>query len=88
MIFRKDNRILYGQDFRFFRGIPSGVDFAVEEERSGIFVLTAHGYGLRRKSYLQAGDAYGCGSLYVSVRSLTTKQRKRLEQEAKQDDES
>jgi len=70
MQFSKGNKICYGQDFRFFRGLPSGVDFTVESRDGGKwFELRAPGYG--------ATGAYGCGSLFV--RNLTRRQRQQFE---------
>lgn len=81
MRFRQDNQIPYGQDFGFYRGVPSGVDFKVEKSTGelfdvpGLFRLTAYGYG-----QLEPYDehSYGNGALHVSSRRLTARQRSRL----------
>ena len=74
MRFRKDNRIKYGQDHFYCRGLPSGIDFTVEPFQEGMYKLTGYGYGV-----LGSGESYGCGALYVY--GLTSKQRKRFEKE-------
>jgi len=71
MKFRKDNRILCGQDCRYYHGIPSGVDFKVERFGHG-YKLTAHGYGVHGYR-----GSYGNGALYVM--RLNSKQRARFE---------
>lgn len=79
MKFRKENKIHYRQDFRGRIGIPSGVDFIIEND-TGIFksqdcfVLRADGYG-----FLGIEGSYGNGALYVSKSSLSRKQLKRYE---------
>ncbi len=69
MKFRPDNQIKYGQDFSWFKGIPSGVEFRLTKKSDGKFVLRGPGYGLQ-------GD-YGCGALHVF--GLNSKQTARFE---------
>jgi hypothetical protein len=52
-----ENDIAFGQDFRFFRGIPSGIDFEVKQMGT-LVKLIAPGYG---------GEPYGNGALYLNV---------------------
>jgi len=75
MKFRKDNKILFDQDFALWRGIPSGVDFKIDVLDPGElnplklrFILTGKGYGEK--------DNYGNGSLYPY--KLTSKQKQRF----------
>lgn len=70
----RPNRIGYGQDFGFHRGLPVDVDFTVTREGDHGFSLIAHGYGL-----MGVPGGYGNGRLFVSRRSLTSKQRRRFE---------
>ena len=70
MRFRPSNRIRYGQDFGQFSGIPSGVNFSVEEFcEPGMFILKGPGYG-------EPGN-YGSGALYVW--GLNEGQRRRFD---------
>jgi len=72
--FGPKNKMKYGQDFRQHKGIPSGVDFAVERLSDTHYRLTGYGYG-----QLDSGDhkGYGNGKLYVW--GLTPRQRARFE---------
>jgi hypothetical protein len=76
MKFPEDNKIRFGQDFSFWEGIPSDVEFKVEQKIDKKYVLCAYGYGLQIK-----GDskAYGCGRLYVW--GLTPEQKELFEKE-------
>jgi hypothetical protein len=58
MKFPPNNKIRYGQDFRFFMGVPSDVDFTVEfiGKDKSLARLTAPGYG---------GKPYGNGAIYL-----------------------
>lgn len=71
-MFRKDNRIKYGQDSHQRTGIPSGVEFRVEPFKEGMYRLIAPGFGERPGT-----DLYGCGALYVW--GLTARQTQRFE---------
>ena len=75
MKFRKGNKIRYGQDFRIFVGLPSGIDFDVELFGDGRFELTADGYGKHGHD-----GAYGNGALCVY--GLTVSQKKRFRKAA------
>ena len=55
--FAPNNRLVYAQDFQFWRGIPAGVTFTVED-RDAWCRLTAPGYG---------GEPYGNGALLVET---------------------
>ena len=72
MRFYPDNKIKYGQDFRFFQGIPANVDFKVEKSGEN-YILTSYGYG-----QLKPWDkhSYGNGSLHVYDQSLTPEEKK------------
>jgi len=73
MRFRRDNKIKYGQDHRFFRGIPAGVEFRVARFLADKYCLVGCGYGCQDHA-----NCYGSGSLIVY--GLTAKQRKRFKQ--------
>lgn len=60
--FKPDNKIRYGQDFRVYKNIPSGIWFEIEE-KDEYYILVAPGYGERK--------AYGNGSLHVRKRDLS-----------------
>jgi len=78
--FRKDNPIWYCQDHTCLKGIPAGVDFAVEQFGGvGMYILRACGYGCQAK---HTKDCYGNGALCVYTSSLTQRQRKRFQQAA------
>lgn len=55
------NTINCSYDFRFYRGIPSGVKFSVEEMGED-YRLVAPGYGDRAN--------YGNGAIYVNGKTL------------------
>jgi hypothetical protein len=66
MKFPKGNKILYGQDFGWHRGVPSDVDFEVEKingEEGSLMWLVADGYGR------MGGDKYGNGSICVYLKT-------------------
>jgi len=54
--FKRDNSVRFGQDFRWFVGVPVGVWFDAHSQ-SGHWRLVAPGFG---------GVPYGNGALYVS----------------------
>lgn len=56
LTFKKGNKVKYGQDFRFWKGIPGGIVFEVSGSMDHL-VLTAPGYG-------EKGN-YGNGALHV-----------------------
>ena len=58
----KPNNIAYGQDFSFYRGIPTDVWFSIRRSSEKQIVLEAPGYG---------GEPYGNGCLYISVRTVS-----------------
>jgi len=67
-----ENDIKYGQDMRFYKGIPQNVSFTVE--KSGIdYLLKADGYG-----YGNRGN-YGNGALYIYSTRLNEKVKECLE---------
>ena len=56
----RPNRIRYGQDFQFRRGVPAGVEFEVSPGPcQGMYTLTAPGFGV-------IGD-YGSGALKAAA---------------------
>jgi hypothetical protein len=76
VIFKKGNKIKFGQDHSFWQGVPPGVDFEVTPFPDNRFVLRAPGYGI-------VGGDYGNGALYVY--GLSKKQIKRFEKEVKKE---
>lgn len=52
----EDNNILYGQDFRFYRGVPPG-EYELRDN-GGYWKLVAPGYGM-------TGKGYGNGALAI-----------------------
>ena len=64
--FPKDNKINYGQDMGFHRGVPSDVDFEIEEFTDDRVRLIADGYGVLGKG----GNKYGNGSIYVNKKDM------------------
>ena len=57
LTFPEDNGIPFFQDFSFWRGVPSGVKFYIQEYINGSYKLVGEGYGMK--------DAYGCGAIYI-----------------------
>lgn len=55
------NSIQYSQDFHACRGIPSGVEFTLEE-RGKNYRLVAPGYG--------DNNNYGNGAIYVDAQTM------------------
>lgn len=59
LTFRKGNKIPYGQDHRFHRGLPHGVSFRARRlANARLVVLDAPGYG-------ELGGDHGNGALYA-----------------------
>jgi len=79
MLFNSDNKIVYWQDHRALRGIPSGVDFEIEKMSDGQYNITGYGYGIITKSPNYDDKAYGCGSLFVFKCNNTDKDIELLE---------
>lgn len=77
MKFRKNNKICFGQDFNYYQGIPSGIDFKVERLDKNKFRLIAKGYGLLTSHH----NDYGNGALFPY--SLTDKQIETFNKEVK-----
>ncbi len=71
MIFKKGNKIKYGQDFSYHTGVPDGIDFQVASFCNDKYTLTADGYGDLTKK-----NNYGNGVLYVY--GLTKAQKTRF----------
>lgn len=62
----KKNNIIYGQDFSTYQGIPENVILDVHVLNEEKLILKGYGYGdLESKT----GDAYGNGSMYISVKN-------------------
>lgn len=59
LTFKEGNGILYGQDFKYRWGIPSGTEFEVDKIERESCWLKASGYG---------GKPYGDGRLWVPYR--------------------
>jgi len=70
MRFHKGNKIKYGQDFKYYVGIPHGIDFELHGNKEK-FMLCAPGFGLH--------PDYGNGALYPY--DLTEEQIKDFETE-------
>jgi hypothetical protein len=45
-MFDKDNRIFYGQDFRYAFGVPSGIDFEITKVDGNILTLAITGMAI------------------------------------------
>jgi len=61
-----DNNLNYFQDFRFRRGVPTNIEFTVQEKTaSGRYWLVADGYGNREKPH-----AYGNGRIAVKEEDI------------------
>jgi hypothetical protein len=60
----KQNTFRYGQDFREWEGIPTGIWFDVVDRKKDYLVLVAPGYG---------GKPYGNGSLYFYTKQSCVK---------------
>ena len=58
MKFKKGNEILYGQDHKFFTGIPHNVEFEAIIDHNHM-ILTGPGFG-------EKGD-YGSGAIYIQL---------------------
>jgi len=78
MRFRKGNKIGYGLDFAFYRGVPSGVDFRVDKILpNGVILLVAPGYG-DHKNYGNGGVAvYGSPATLRRARRERRRERRR-----------
>lgn len=63
MKFKKNNKIMYGQDHHFFQGIPDGIEFEAVIIGS-LIELTGDGFGL-------TGN-YGNGSIYIHLPTSET----------------
>jgi hypothetical protein len=62
--FASNNEIRFGQDFRFWQGLPDDVNFyPIEETQNGYIVFVGDGYGIRSEHKL-AGK-YGNGAVFV-----------------------
>lgn len=61
--FPKGNKILYGQDFAIWCGVPHDVEFEVVKVCDSYMVLKGPGYG---------GKPYGNGRIYVYFRTKET----------------
>lgn len=74
MKFPKDNKIVYGQDFGCYVGVPSDVDFEVKQISNNHMQLVADGYGI------MGGNKYGNGAIYVYLQEYKkTKKETKVE---------
>jgi hypothetical protein len=65
----KENKVPYGQDFSYFRGVPKDVIFEVHAFMDDKATLTGYGYGvLNTKPY--DDQAYGNGHMFVSLKDM------------------
>jgi len=56
--FPENNEIRFGMDFRFFRGVPSDVEFEFRRRlNNDLYEFAGKGYGFRAD--------YGSGSIYI-----------------------
>ena len=64
--FPEDNELVMFQDFRWWKGIPSGVDFVIEKKaNTSEYWLSADGFGNLTKP-----NSYGNGKIAVSEKIL------------------
>jgi hypothetical protein len=71
-VIHKPNKIKYGQDMTFYRGLPIGVEFSVSRFNGG-YVLKADGYG-------NPTPNYGNGAIYLyKTKDLSKHYIKKLE---------
>jgi len=77
MKFDENNKIRFGQDHQFHIGVPSEVDFKVENFTDGRFVLTAYGYG-----QLEPHDQYSYGNGKIYPYNLTEEQNEEFKKHA------
>jgi hypothetical protein len=64
--FPEDNELVMFQDFRWWKGIPSGVDFVIEKKANmSEYWLSADGYG-----NLEKPNSYGNGKIAVSEKII------------------
>ena len=75
MKFRPDNKMKFYQNLGDHCGIPSGVEFVVDNflGKDAFFTLTGYGHGILD---VTDNNSYGKGKLYVY--GLTAKQKKRF----------
>jgi len=87
IIAHENNEISYGQDFQFFKGLPSGIEFDAKvfkwkDNEPEEMVLEAYGYGqlipYDRKSY-------GNGKIYVYLSHLKENDRINLIKRVKEE---
>ena len=62
--FRKNNKIPYGQDMQYYKGVPSGIEFEIFPFQSNRVKLIADGYG-------NLEGNYGNGAVYINTKDLT-----------------
>jgi len=72
IIAHENNEILYGQDFNFYKGLPSGIEFEAkvfkwENDIPTEIVLESYGYG---KLSPYDNKSYGNGKIYVYLSRL------------------
>jgi len=77
MKFRKGNKIKFGQDFTFKKGIPHNIDFTIERFNEAHFIKDRK-YRLIADGYGRKGN-YGNGAIYPY--GLSEKQNKLFEAE-------
>lgn len=58
----KKNKIIYGQDHRIYKGIPSEIEFDIIPFTNDMVKLVSIGYGDKVE--------YGNGALYVCIKNL------------------
>ena len=81
LTFRAGNKIPFGQDFAFFRGLPSGIPFTVDEILpSGLVKLVGPGYG----ELGFAGADYGNGALHACSAHVVRRAKRAIAKEAGQ----
>lgn len=62
--FSNNNEIRFGQDFRFWKGLPEDVDFfPIEETANELMMFVGDGYGILPEHKITG--RYGSGAIYV-----------------------
>lgn len=68
--FDDDNEIIFFQDFGWWQGIPSDVNFIVVSTDGDRVIIVGNGYGVQSKHPI--GGSYGNGAIHIKKSSLPT----------------
>jgi hypothetical protein len=87
IIAHKNNEILYGQDFNFYKGLPSGIEFEAKvfkwkDNEPEEIVLESYGYG---KLNPYDNKSYGNGNIYVYLSHMKEKDRLNIIKKVKEE---